>query len=95
MNFSWIVLLPSGGTHICILVLIDSLEIEGLIVDEELCTGDCDGTNSHRQRVVIHITTLRFELNLCKPQLTCQTSKSADWASAILILRTFIRSYIY
>lgn len=62
------VLLPSGDTHICILVFVDSLEVEGLIVDEELCTRDVDGANTHRQCVVIHISTLRCELNLGEPQ---------------------------
>ena len=33
---------PSGGTHIRVLVFIDSMEIEGLVVDEELRAGDVD-----------------------------------------------------
>lgn len=62
-------MLPSGGTHICILVFVDSMEVEGLVVDEELCTGDFDGANTHLQCVVIHTATLRCELNLREPQL--------------------------
>lgn len=63
------VLLPSGGTHICVLVFVDSVEVEGLVIDEEFCTGDADGTNTHRQRIVIHISTLSCEPNLYEAQL--------------------------
>lgn len=63
------VLLPSGGTHICVLVFVDSVEVEGLVIDEEFCAGDVDGANTHRQLVVIHISTLSCELNLYEAQL--------------------------
>lgn len=33
---------PSSGTHIRVLVFIDSVEIEGLVVDEELGAGNAD-----------------------------------------------------
>lgn len=35
-----LVLLPSGGTHIRVLMFVDSMKIKGLVVDEELGLGD-------------------------------------------------------
>lgn len=44
----WVnVLLPSGGTHISVLVFIDSMEIERLVVDEKLGAGNVDCADSN------------------------------------------------
>lgn len=42
------VLPSSSGTHIRVLVFIDSMEIEGLVVDEELCAGNVDRADANR-----------------------------------------------
>lgn len=41
------VLLPSSGTHIRVLVFIDSMEIEGLVVYEELGAGNIDSADAN------------------------------------------------
>ena len=38
---------PSGGTHIRVLMFIDSMEVEGLVVDEELSAGNFDSANAN------------------------------------------------
>lgn len=41
------VLLPFTGTHISVLVFIDSMEIERLVVDEKLGAGNVDCADSN------------------------------------------------
>lgn len=41
------------STHIGILMFVDSVEIEGFAVDEELCVGDLHSADSHRQSINI------------------------------------------
>lgn len=41
------VLLPSSGTHIRVLMFIDSMEVEGLVVDEELGAGNVDHADAN------------------------------------------------
>lgn len=40
-------------TYVCILVLVDAMEVEGLAVDEELRAGDVDGADADRERVQV------------------------------------------
>lgn len=40
-------LLPSAGTHISVLVFIDSMEVERLVVDEKLGAGNVDSADSN------------------------------------------------
>lgn len=40
-------LLPSSGTHIRVLVFIDSMEIKGLVVDEELGAGNINSADAN------------------------------------------------
>lgn len=42
------VLLPSGGTHIRVLVFVHSMKIERLVVDEELGAGNVDCADANR-----------------------------------------------
>lgn len=53
------VLPPSSGTHICVLVFVDSVEVEGLVVDEELRAGDIDGADADWESVHILICCSR------------------------------------
>ena len=39
-------LLPSSGTHVRILMFIDSMEVEGLVVDEELGAGHVNSADA-------------------------------------------------
>ncbi len=59
-----LVLLPSGVTHICVLVFVDPVEVKRLVVDQKLCAGDFNGTNSHRKSVNVRLSVLCCRLNL-------------------------------
>lgn len=45
-------------------MFVDTVKVEGLIVDEELSAGDLDGTDAHRQTIQINRPIFCYELNL-------------------------------
>lgn len=54
-------------TYICILVLVDPVEVEGPAIDEELGAGDVHGADADRERVHVlqqHPTHLGLHLHL-------------------------------
>lgn len=60
---------PCHGCHtyICILVLVDPVEVEGPAIDEELGAGDVHGADADRERVHIfqqHLAHLGLHLHL-------------------------------
>lgn len=48
-------MLPSSGTHIRVLMFVDSVEVEGLVVDEKLCAGYIDGADPDWESIHILI----------------------------------------
>ena len=44
---------PLVATHVRVLVLVDAVEVEGLVVDEELRAGDFHRADPHRQGVPV------------------------------------------
>lgn len=44
---------PGASTHICILMLVDPMEIERFSVNEELALCDTHSTNTHRESVEV------------------------------------------
>lgn len=55
------------STHISVLMFVDSMEIEGFVVDEELCVGDLHSADAHRQS--IHILIDRTLTTCCHVNL--------------------------
>lgn len=54
-------------TYVCILVLVDPVEVEGLAVDEELRAGDMDGADADWECVYVlqqRLICLRLHFHL-------------------------------
>lgn len=48
-------MLPSSGTHIRVLMLVDSVEVERFVVDEKLCAGYSDRADPNWESIHILI----------------------------------------
>ena len=68
---------PGAPTHICILMLVDPLEIERLPIDEELSLGDGHSADPHGEGVEVRHgphSRLRRQLHLRKPSTGCEAA---------------------
>lgn len=66
-------LAPPSGTHISVLVFIDSMEIERLVVDKELGAGHINSANTDWQSV--HIFVCRSLIGCHQANLEVEVNK--------------------